>query len=258
MKWRFDGRWMAVVLFAAMGCSRSTTSAPPADKMAVNRQALRKELAFALAGHREWSAAARQLLELIAQHPDDPELHALIGTVYREQGLFEQAERSYATAIRLDPKNAGAYAGRGILREVRGDASDEAIRDFKVAIGLRPDEGAYSNNLGVAFYVRGRYEEAEAALQEGLRHDPFSRRMRNNLGFVYGKLRQFDRAKREFEHGGSSDEAENNLGFVLEQSGNARAACAHYREAATENPLLRAATENVRRACPEEGTSKSP
>src|SRR5262249_50616695 len=138
-------------------------------------------------------------------------------------------------------------------REVRGDAGDEAIRDFQVAIGLRPNEGAYANNLGVAFYVRGRYTEAEAALQEGLGHDPFSRRMRNNLGFVYAKLRQFDRAKREFEHGGSSDEAANNLGFALEQAGDARGACSHYREAAAENPLLRAATENVRRACPEEG-----
>ncbi|WP_394831297.1 tetratricopeptide repeat protein [Pendulispora rubella] len=255
MKRRLDGRWLGVVLLALLGCSRSTTNTPPADKMAVNAQALRKELAFALAGHREWSAAARQLLDLIAQHPNDPELHALIGTVYREQGLFEQAERSYATAIRLDPKNAGAYAGRGILREVRGDVGDAAIVDFKAAIGLAPNEGAYSNNLGVAFFVRGRYEEAEAALQEGLRHEPFSRRMRNNLGFVYGKLRQFDRAKREFEHGGSSDEAENNLGFALEQSGNARAACAHYREAATVNPLLQAAAENVRRACPEEGKS---
>jgi len=243
---------MLFVAATALGCTQTTTTNAPPDKMVVNGQALRKELAFALASHHEWSAAARQLLQLIAQHPNDPELHVLIGTVYREQGLFEQAERSYATAIRLDPKNAGAFAGRGILREVRGDAGDEAIRDFLVAIGLRPNEGAYSNNLGVAFYVRGRYPEAEAALQEGLQHEPFSRRMRNNLGFVYAKLRQFDRAKREFEHGGSSDEAANNLGFALEQAGDARGACAHYREAAAENPLLRAATENIRRACPEE------
>jgi len=206
---------------------------------------------MALAGHREWSAASGQLLELIAQRPNDPELHTLLGTVYREQGLFEQGESSYGRALRLDPKNAAAYAGRGILREVRGNAGEASLADLRMAIRLRPTEGAYSNNLGVALYVRGRYAEAEAALQEGLRNDPFSQRMRNNLGFVYGKLRQFERAKREFAHGGGEDEAQNNLGYVYEQAGNASAACALYREASQENPLLRVASENARRACPE-------
>jgi len=233
---------------AVAGCSHTT---PEPERPKIDSQALRKDLAFALAGHREWLAASRQLLELIAQRPNDPELHTLLGTVYREQGLFEQAERSYGTAIRLDPNDAGAYASRGILREVRGDTDDAAIRDFKTAIRLRADEGAYSNNLGVALFVRGRYDEAEAALQEGLRHDPFSRRMRNNLGFVFGRLHQFDRAKREFEHGGSEDEARNNLGYAYEQAGDTRAACVLYREAGVENPLLRVASENAQRACPE-------
>ncbi|WP_394821736.1 tetratricopeptide repeat protein [Pendulispora albinea] len=241
---------------AGIGCSRAA-SAPPPEKPMVDGPALRKELAFALAGHREWSAASRQLIALIAQRPHDPELHTLIGTVYREQSLFEQAERAYATAIRLDPKMAGAYAGRGILREVRGDGGDAALEDFRIAIRLRPSEGAYANNLGVALYVRGRYRDAEAALQEGLRQDPFSRRMRNNLGFVYGKLRQFDRAKREFDHGGSDDEAENNLGYAYEQAGDVRAACALYRHAASENPLLRAASENAQRACPPGGREET-
>jgi len=250
MKHRIRIAMMLLAAAAAAGCTQTTTEVKP-ERPKIDGQALRKELAFALAGHREWAAASLQLLELIAQRPNDPELHTLLGTVYREQGLFEQAERSYATAIRLNPKNAGAYASWGILREVRGDASEVAIQDFKTAIRLRPNEGSYSNNLGVALFVRGRYREAEAALQEGLQHDPFSRRMRNNLGFVYGKLNHFDRAKREFEHGGNEDEAANNLGYAYEQAGDTRAACALYRTAAAENPLLRVAAENAQRACPE-------
>ncbi len=240
-----------VILILAAGCSHAGAQSEP-ERVKVDGGALRKELAAALVSHHEWGAASRLLLELAAQRPGDPELHTMLGNVYREQGLFEQAERAYAIAIRLDPKGAAAYAGRGILREARGERGEQAMTDFQMAIRLQPNEGAYHNNLGVALYARGRYQEAEAALQDGLQRDPFSRRMRNNLGCVYGKLRQFDRARREFEHGGNEDEARNNLGYVYEQEGDLRSACALYRAAVAGDSALEVAVENARRACPPE------
>jgi Flp pilus assembly protein TadD len=210
---------------------------------------LRKELVYSLASHGEWAAAVHPLLELSVQRPNDAEVRTLLATAYREQGLFEQAAASYQEAIRLDPRNAKAYGGRGILREISGDSTDAALDDFRAAIRLNPREAAYSNNLGFALCVRGRYKEAAAALQEGLRYDPLSRRMRNNLGFIYGKLGQYDRARREFQHAGTEDEVENNVGYVYEQGGDMTEACAHYRRALADNPLLRAAADNAQRAC---------
>jgi Flp pilus assembly protein TadD len=240
----------ALAFSGVLGCAKTTsTEAVGPDGNKIDTVLLRKQLAVSLADHREWAAAVRVLVELGQQRPKDSEIQALLGTVYREQGLFEQAGASYDYAIRLDPRNAEAYAGRGILREVRGEKSDAALDDFRSAMRLRPADGAYANNLGFALTVRGRYSEAAAALQEGLEHDPLSRRMRNNLGFVYGRLHDFARAKREFEHGGTSDEVENNLGFVYEQSGDSGAACNHYREALVENPQLEVASENIRRVC---------
>jgi Flp pilus assembly protein TadD len=250
-------RWAAIPLlfaFTLLGCASTSASNTPKREMDKDDAIqLRKQLAFSLASHREWAAASRPLLELRAQRPNDPEIHTLLGTVYREQGLFTQAETSFRTAIRLDPRNAKARAGLGILREVRGDPGDAAIEDFKAAIALVPEDGGYHNNLGFALYVRGRYAEAEAAIQDCLLRDPLSRRMRNNLGFVYGRLGNFERAKREFEHGGTEDEVQNNLGYMHEQAADYVAACANYREALAKNPLLTAATENARRACHREG-----
>jgi Flp pilus assembly protein TadD len=236
-------------LSAGLGCagSKTTDSGPQVPKS--DAVSLRKELAFSLAQHGEWAAAVKPLIALSKEHPDDPELQVLLGTVYREQGLFEQAEASFNTAIRLDPSRAAAYGGRGIVREVRGDKGDAALEDFRTAVRLDPQEGSYANNLGFALWARGRYQEAATALQQGLTHDPLSRRMRNNLGFVYGRLGQYDRAKREFEHGGTADEVENNLGFVYEQAGEVETACQHYREALLANPRLKAAFENSQRAC---------
>jgi Flp pilus assembly protein TadD len=232
------------------GCGRSAPAEPASrPRTKADAAALQKQLAFSLAAHREWAAATRPLLDLRTEHPNDPEIHTLLGTVYREQGLFEQAETSYKTAIQLAPKNAAAHAGLGILREVRGDADDLALEDFRTAIRLKPDEATYHNNLAFALYVRGRYAEAESAIQKGLLQDPFSKRMRNNLGFIYAKMGQFSRAKREFEHGGREDEVENNLGYIHEQANELDTACAHYREALVKNPALKVAAENARRVC---------
>jgi Flp pilus assembly protein TadD len=249
---------VAAVLLAAAaltGCGGGATPEARRPEMSSSdRTKLRRQLAFSLASHREWAAASQPLLELVAQHPEDAELHTLLGTVYREQGLFTQADASYKKAITLAPNDAAAYAGRGILREVSGDTGDAAVDDFRTAVRLAPNEAAYANNLGFALYVRRRYAEAEVALQQGLARAPLSARMRNNLGFVYGKLGQYDRAQREFGHGGSTDEARNNLGWVYEQAGDTKNACAQYRSALTENPQLATATENAARVCPRDAS----
>jgi Flp pilus assembly protein TadD len=219
---------------------------------------LKKKLAVALVAHREWAAASGPLLELRTARPGDADIHFLLGSVFREQGLFEQAEASYETAIRLDPSNAHAHEGLAILREVRGDKGDGALDEMRTAIRLNPDEGAFHNNLGFALYVRGRYIEAEAALQEGLRHDPLARRMRNNLGFVYGKLGEYRRAQREFEHAGSDDAVENNLGYVYEQASANEAACSHYQLALAKNPESAVAAANAERVCGKSAERRGP
>jgi len=249
-----------VAVSAGLGCASTTTTTDSVrPKMsAVEALSLRKELVNSLADHREWAATIGPLLQLSLQRPNDSEVRTLLAAAYREEGLFEQSATAYDEAIRLDARNAKAYGGRGILREVRGDKGDAALGDFLTAIRLDPMEGSYSNNLGFALWARGRYREAAAALQDGLRYDPLSRRMRNNLGFVYGKLGEYDRAKREFEHGGTADEVENNLGYVYEQAGDAKAACEHYRNALSINPLLPAPSINVRRVCVGEASLQAP
>jgi Flp pilus assembly protein TadD len=240
-----------LLMMCVAGCA---TSAPPRP----DPTNLHKQLARALLAHREWAAATEPLLELQARRPRDAEVQALLGVAYREQGLFEQADAAFTIAIRLDPRRAEAYAGRGILRDVRGEAGDAALDDFRQAIKLDPNQAGYYNNLGFALYVRGRYEEALQPLREGLRHDPSVRRMRNNLGFVYGRLGALNRAKREFEHVGDRATVENNLGLVHEQAGELAAACDCYHEAVRLDPLLNIASVNAARACATGGPGGAP
>lgn len=243
---------LLVLVAVAAGCA----GAQKAHRSRADGVTLRKQLGRSLIEHREWQAATQPLLELEQMAPRDVEVHILLGTVYREQGLYEEAEAQFNRAIELDPRWGDAYGGRGLVREERRDEGDAAIDDFKKATALAPGNPTHYNNLGFALYVRGRYEDAVRALREGLRHNPSSRRMRNNLGFVYGRLGLYNRAMHEFERGGSKAEAESNLGFVFEQAGDHDAACERYQEAVRLDPTLAAAASNAEHACPTQQTRR--
>ncbi|MSP60028.1 MAG: tetratricopeptide repeat protein [Myxococcales bacterium] len=210
---------------------------------------LRKQLAATLIAHRAFAAATQPLRDLVVMKPRDPDVRVMLGDVYREQGLHDESEREYRFALQLDGRRADAHSGIGILFEARGDGADKAIDEFRKAIELQPGQPAFYNNLGFALYKRGRDLEAIEAYRKGLQQDPTVRRMRNNLGFAYGRLGHWNHAKREFYRAGSKGEAENNLGHVYEQSGDAPAACDRYREAARLEPTLAVVQANLARTC---------
>jgi len=236
----------AFALLAALsGCATTAADRSPRPDGAL----LRLQLARSLVAHHEFAAATGPLRQLLAERPQDAQLHALLGDAYREQGLYEEAEAEYSTAIRLDSKRAEAFGGRGLLRDLRGDGGEAAIEDLRTAIKLDSEQPAFYNNLGFALFQRGRYAEAVTAYREGLRRNPGEHRLRNNLGLAYGRLGHFNRAKHEFERGGSRAAAQNNLGYAFEQSGDRASACHQYREAARLAPTLTAVAKNVERAC---------
>ena len=68
------------------------------------------------------------------------------GNIYRRQRDDERALRDYEQAIRLNPRNAGAYVNRGVILADRGD-HEAAIQDFDEAIRFNP-------KLPEAFYNR--------------------------------------------------------------------------------------------------------
>ncbi len=239
----------AAVLVAALaalsGCAHpGGLAARPADPVA-----LRKQVAATLLTQHAWAAATEPLRTLEAERPRDADVHVMLGACYREQGEYDQAEQQYRTALRLDGKRADAWGGLGLTRELRGDPGDGPLDDLRKAIALRPDVAAHHNNLGFALYLRGRDLDAVEAYRKGLARDPGAARLRNNLGFAYGRLGQWNLAKREFERGGTKAEADNNLGYVYEKAGDLDAACERYREAAAAAPAPAAVQANLTRAC---------
>jgi len=205
--------------------------------------AARHSLARELVSRGDWARAFAMLDDLHRERPKDADVLTLRGIVYRERGLFADAETDLKEVLKLTPESADAHAALGILYDVQ--MRSEAEAEHRAAVKLAPNNPAYLNNLGFSLYLRHRFKEAVKSYESAARLAPLSRRVRTNLGFACAAMGDLRRAAREFQMGGSEAEAKNNLGFAYERRGDMSNAFDLYLEAVRLDPKGERARSNL-------------
>jgi len=126
------------------------------------------------------STAADRLATYEARRPyrlDPPLLgtdaKALVtrGNQFFVRGQFERAIRDYDAAIKLDPKNAKAFYGRGCAH-ARVDDTIRALLDLTEAIKLDPKDTSAFVDRAIVRVIRGDWEQAVADFDEAIKLDP--------------------------------------------------------------------------------------
>jgi Flp pilus assembly protein TadD len=237
-------RWLVVILAlegaaALAGCATGGQAPRPATAADMARLKMARQLT----DQADWGRAFAVLDELHRQFPQDPEVLTLRGIVYRERGLYHDAEEDLKAALASAPNDAEAHAALGILYDVQSRPGAEA--EHKVAVKLAPQNPAYLNNLGFSLFLREHYKEAIKEYEKAARLAPLSRRVRTNMGFAYAAVGDLPSAAREFQMGGSEAEAKNNLGFAYERRGDMANAFQLYLEAVRINPAATHARSNL-------------
>jgi Flp pilus assembly protein TadD len=203
----------------------------------------RIKLAHELVSRGDWGRAFAMLDELHRQLPRDPDILTLRGIVYRERGLYADAEADLRAALAATPDSAEAHAALGILYDVQ--LRPDAEEHHRAAVRLGPENPTYLNNLGFSLYLRHHFKEAIAEYEKAARLAPLSRRVRTNLGFACAAAGDWRRAAREFAMGGTEAEAKNNLGFAYERRGDLGNAYDLYLQAVRLDPGIGRARSNL-------------
>ena len=92
------------------------------------------------------------------------------GTWVESEAWHDEAAL-WGKAVALEPRSAQARRNLGIILLQRG-AADEALRHFEEARRLGEQAGELDRRRAMALEALGRFDEAEAAVAEGLRRDP--------------------------------------------------------------------------------------
>ncbi len=159
-----------------------------------------------------WESKADQKLAIAAlarageTASNSPQLHVLLGDIYRQKERWEDAESEYRKALALEPHNQGASLGLAMAL-FGGGKSEEALAIDKALLVETPNHPE-ENILAGEILVRGdHFTDAEAYLTKvhdtGQKYMP---RVHTLLGQIYLATNRYPQALAEFKLSEASDD----------------------------------------------------
>jgi tetratricopeptide (TPR) repeat protein len=142
-------------------------------------------------------------------------------TYIRFKGDWDRAIADYNDALRLDPKNVGAYAGRAAANLRKGDI-DRALPDLNEGLRLDPMHSGVRNVLGYYYSKKGDYERALTEVNEALRLYPQYLYAFNTRGDIYENKGELNKALADFRTALSFDPDKRQRGGLEAAEGIAR------------------------------------
>jgi tetratricopeptide (TPR) repeat protein len=195
----------------------------------------RLNLAGCYAAQDRADDAERVLLDMADHWPDDFEIYARIGAVYRfNLKRFDEAERWLRESIRLNPRYAFA---REQLARTYMDRSqyEQAIGEFRAAIDLYQDAYWDYRDMSLALVRAGRVPESIDAARRAVELKPDDAWSLFRLGYAYNAAGESHRAAAAWDRALEVDSTHvaslSNLAAVYREEGRPQRALAMLRRA---------------------------
>lgn len=180
----------------------STRAAQQLAMTAPNSIDARKLNAEALEAQGKWDAAEKEYKAVLAQDPQQPGIHFLLGRLLLSKpdagpSAGEEAKKEFQEELKIDPSNAGAEYVLGEM--ARQDSQwDEAIQHFSKATQLDSGFGDAYLGLGSAFLSAKRFSEAIPPLQAAVKLEPRNPGAHYNLATALTRAGRKEEAEKEF------------------------------------------------------------
>jgi Tfp pilus assembly protein PilF len=141
-----------------------------------------------------------QKAEQLAQTATDKEMvWFMLGSVYEREKKFDLAEQQFRNVLNQNPNNAPVLNYYGYMLADRGVRVDEATSMIQKAVKQEPNNGAYLDSLGWAYYKQNKLAEAEEYLHKAVDRESHDPTILGHLADVYVKMGQTERAAQLME-----------------------------------------------------------
>lgn len=138
----------------------------------------------------------------VAKSPAKPRPHNILGIGYFYRGNFDEAMREYREALRLKPDFIEVYYNMGLIHKARKEYKEAILMYLKV-LGI----SAYNaeqfaktyNEIGINYAELGNAEEAIKAFGTAVKDNPGSAEYRNNYAYALWMNGRLDEALREYQ-----------------------------------------------------------
>lgn len=121
---------------------------------------------------------------------NEPAIYFYLGALYDELNNKNAAIKNLREAIKLDVNFSDAYNYLGYMFAESGENLDEAVTLIRKALEIDPDNGAYMDSLGWAYFKKGMYKEALVDLEKANKCYPDDPDIKEHLRAIREKLRK--------------------------------------------------------------------
>ncbi len=153
----------------------------------------------------------------------------------------------FTHAIQVTQENATPHNNLGGALTAQGKYT-EAIKQFDLALKLRPEWDMAQNNLGIALLDQGKIQDAITNFQAAIKNNPDYEEAFVNLGNALVRQGKIDEAIVQFRQAlkiAPNAEAHNRLGGAMEVKGKIEEAAHHYEAALAIKPEFAEAHVNL-------------
>lgn len=120
-------------------------------------------------------------------------LFILVVISFNQTSVWKNGETLWTSVIEKEPSAAIAYNNLGHYYR-RKNNYDLALKNYNIAISLKPEESKTYNNRGKIYFDQGKTDLALADYNKCLEIDPGFAEALSNRGAAYGALKEFDKA----------------------------------------------------------------
>jgi serine/threonine-protein kinase len=145
----------------------------------------------------KYSEAVAELSRALSLAPNSDDFYRRLGDVYLDSGNSAQALDAFQKAVQLNPYY---WVNQNALGKAYADRADfpKALQAFQQVAVLEPDVDAGYENVGNIYLQQGKYQESIPYFQKALQIEPYFSTY-SNLGTSYFFLKQYPSAVEMFE-----------------------------------------------------------
>jgi len=195
----------------------------------------------------------------IARNPDCWMAYSNLGSFLSARGNVDEAIRDFRKALELWPNQSKDHNNLGKALVQKGRIA-EAMDHFQTALRVSPEDPDTESNIGAASLQQGDADEAISHLRRAVEKWPLHAQGHINLGNALLQNREIDAAIAEYEKTLALpfDHAESHysIGTALRQKGDVEEAIVHYRKALELRPDYANAHNNLGNALRQQGRTE--
>ncbi|MBW2701744.1 MAG: tetratricopeptide repeat protein [Deltaproteobacteria bacterium] len=185
---------------------------------------------------------AQAMLELekaIYDNPRNYDAAMLLGKVARKSGDDDLATDAFLLSAEIDSTSDEPWVQLARLTLDRGQV-DDSEQMLRRALTLNSDRAETYNLMGRVWLNRSHWQRAVLNFEKALSMRPESNYYRNNLGYAFLLMRDFNSAVKSLDPLAKREGARafmlNNLGLAYEGVGRIHDAMVQYKKASVKNP----------------------